>query len=323
MIACKGPAAPDVSNIKIELHTKRFEKDFFAMDSTNIDAGIAKLMQDYPRFAPNFFSTILNVDPRWGGDTASAYVRSFLTAYRPVYDTSLKVFDNFSAEEKEITYTLQLVKYYFPSYAVPNTLITYIGPIDGYGDILDENTAIVGLHHHLGSSYSLYHSSYTLETYPAYISQRFVPATIPVNLAKNILLDMYPDPSDEKSLVVQMVESGKKLFVLQKLLPNVNEYLLIGYTEKQLKECYERERIIWDLFIHGSLLQSTDYNVNKNYVGEGPKTMELGEASPGNIGSFAGWQIVKEYMKKNAETTPRQLMETNAEEIFRMAKYKP
>ncbi len=323
LFSCNSPSAPDVSHIKIELETRRFEKDFFAIDSSRIEEGIAKLMRDYPRFAPNFFSTILNVDPNWRGDTAATYIRTFLTAYRPVFDTASKVFANFKAQEKEVVYTLQLVKHYFPAYPVPQKLITYIGPVDGYGDILDENTAIVGLQHHLGSSYSLYHSPYTLETYPSYISKRFTPATIPVNLAKNILTDMFPDPSDEKSLVVQMVESGKKLYVMQKLLPNVNEYLIIGYTEKQLKESYERERIIWDLFIHGGLLQSTDYNVNKNYIGEGPRTMELGEASPGNIGSFAGWQIVKEYMRKNPETTPQQLMIKNAEEIFRDAKYKP
>lgn len=321
--SCKGPAAPDVSDIKVALETKRFEKDFFALDTANIQSGVAKLMQEYPRFGSNFFSTILNVDPRWSADTAADYIRSFITAYRPVYDTSMKVFGDFKKQENDIIYTLKLVKHYFPSYAVPGKLITYIGPVDGYGDILDENTAVVGLHHHLGSNYSLYQSPYTLETYPAYISQRFVPATIPVNVARNILNDMFPPPSEDKSLVVQMVEAGKRLYVLQKLVPNVDEYLLIGYSEKQLKESYERERIIWDLFIQGNLLQSTDYNINKNYVGEGPKTMELGEASPGNIGSFSGWQIVKTYVEKHPEISLMELMKKNAEEIFREAKYKP
>ena len=323
MIGCKGPATPDVSNIKIPVETLHFERDLFTIDTTNIPAAIEQLLKKYPRFGRNFFSTILNVDPRWGGDTASDYIRSFLTAYRPVYDTSLKVFADFNKQEGDIVYTLQLVKHYFPEYPVPNKIITYIGPVDGYGDILDENTAIVGLHHHLGNNYSLYKTPYALETYPSYISQRFVPATITVNLAKNILLDMFPDRSEGKSLIVQMVENGKQLYVLQKLLPYVDEYLLIGYTEKQMEECYERERLIWDMFVQGNLLQSTDYNLNKNYVGEGPKTMELGEASPGNIGSFAGWQIVKKYAQENPGISPAELMRKNAEEIFRLAKYKP
>ncbi len=51
--------------------------------------------------------------------------------------------------------------------------------------------------------------------------------------------------------------------------------------------------------------------------------MELGEASPGNIGSFAGWQIVKRYMNKNQDSTLLQLMHTDAEIIFQQAKYRP
>jgi hypothetical protein len=63
--------------------------------------------------------------------------------------------------------------------------------------------------------------------------------------------------------------------------------------------------------------------VIKNYIGESPKTQELGEASPGNIGSFAGWQIVKKYMDKNPGKTLKQLMSTDPELIFQEAKYKP
>jgi uncharacterized protein YjaZ len=51
--------------------------------------------------------------------------------------------------------------------------------------------------------------------------------------------------------------------------------------------------------------------------------MELGEGSPGNIGSFAGWQIVKKYMGSNTNATLPQLMKTDAEVIFQQAKYKP
>jgi uncharacterized protein YjaZ len=71
------------------------------------------------------------------------------------------------------------------------------------------------------------------------------------------------------------------------------------------------------------LLQNTDYNVIKNYIGESPKTQELGDASPGNIGSFIGWQIVKKFMSKNSNTSLVDLMKMNSETILEKAKYKP
>ena len=140
---------------------------------------------------------------------------------------------------------------------------------------------------------------------------------------KNIVTDIYPEKNEDKTLVIQMVEKGKRLYMLSKLLPYTNENKLIGYTQTQLKDSYGHEAAIWNLFVQNNFLQTIDYNITKNYIGEGPKTPELGEASPGNIGSFAGWQIVKKYMDKFPETSLKKLMDMDAEKIFQEAKYKP
>jgi len=67
----------------------------------------------------------------------------------------------------------------------------------------------------------------------------------------------------------------------------------------------------------------SEQNVTKNYIGESPKTQELGEDSPGNIGTFTGMQIVKKYIEKFPATTLAELMKTGAGEIYNKAKYKP
>ena len=120
-----------------------------------------------------------------------------------------------------------------------------------------------------------------------------------------------------------MVEKGKRLYILSKFLPGKPDYKLIGYTEAQMKDCDKNEARIWDMFIQNSLLQSTDKNRMKNFIEEGPKTQELPEGAPGNIGSYAGWQIVKKYMKKNPAVTLEQLITLDEETIFQEAKYKP
>jgi hypothetical protein len=240
-----------------------------------------------------------------------------------MYDTAQIVFKDFSPYEKEIKKGLQFVKHYFPAYKDRKRIITYIGPLDGYGDILTDDDILVGLQHHLGKNFSLYKSTLVQETYPEYISNRFEPDYIAVNCMKNIVNDLYPEKMDDKPLVLQMVEKGKRLYILSKLLPKTEEYKLIGYTEEQLKAVYEHESAVWDLFVQNNFLQTIDNNIIKNYIGEGPKTQELGEASPGNIGSFAGWQIVKKFMQKNPEYSLQKLMGTDAELIFQQAKYKP
>ena len=318
-----GEKEPDVSNINIELHTSRFEKDLFGLDTANFAANLDILQAKYPGFGENFLATILNCDPKWPADTVTSYVRGFITAYKQLYDTAEIVFKDFTVYENEIKQGLQFVKHYFPDYKIPGKLITYIGPIDGYGDILSDDALIVGLHHHLGKNFSLYKSAIVQETYPEYISNRFEPGYIAVNCMKNILNDLYPERLQDKPLVQQMVEKGKHLFLLSKILPGTEEYKLIGYTKEQLKAVYEHEAAVWDLFVQNRFLQTIDNNIIKNYIGEGPKTQELGEASPGNIGSFAGWQIVKKYMLKNEKLSLQELMTTDTEKIFQAAKYKP
>lgn len=318
-----GSNTPDVSNIKVDLTTRHFERDLFALDTVNYTANLDILLAKYPSFGENFLATILNADPKWSADSAADYVHGFTIAYKQVYDTAQIVFKDFAPYEKEIKQGLQYVKHYFPNFKDRKKLITYIGPIDGYGDILSDDAIIIGLQHHLGKNFSLYKSTFVQETYPEYISSRFEPGYIAVNCMKNILNDLYPEKLEDKALVLQMVEKGKRLFVLSKLLPKTEEYKLIGYTKEQLKAVYEHEAAVWDLFVQNNFLRTIDNNIIKNYIGEGPKTQELGEASPGNIGSFAGWQIVKKFMQKNPKYTLTELMAADAEAIFQQAKYKP
>jgi len=47
------------------------------------------------------------------------------------------------------------------------------------------------------------------------------------------------------------------------------------------------------------------------------------DVSPGNIGSWVGWQIVKKYSNDHPDITPEQLMKMDARKIFQEAKYKP
>ncbi len=314
---------PDISHIKINLTTDRFEKKLFDTSASSLTAYLQRLESSNPSFTATYLKTILNADPQWPSDTTAAFVNGFVKAFRPVYDSAEKIFNDFSPYETEIKKGLQFVKHYFPGYKVPEKIITYIGPLDGYGDIISEEGFLIGLHHHLGKNYSLYKTELVQQTYPEYISSRFEPDYIAVNCMKNIVLDIYPEKESDKALINLMIERGKRLYILSKFLPATDEYKLIGYTDEQIKDCYKHEAAIWDLFVKNSYLQTTDKNISKNFIDEGPKTQELGEGAPGNIGSFAGWQIIKKYMQKNPSTSLQQLIGLDEETIFQAAKYKP
>lgn len=323
LFSCKNNDIPDVSNVKVNLKVLRFEKDFFAIDTANVMNELQRLRIKYPAFINDFTNQILGFDYKTPADSLTKYISLFIRDYRFVKDSADKLFADFDPQVKEIKKGLQFVKYYFPGYVVPYQVITFIGPFDGYSDVLTSDAFAIGLQLHMGSDFSFYKSDISRDIFPEYISRKFTPEYIPVNCIKNIVDDMYPDKSLGRPLIEQMVEKGKRLYLLDKFMPHTAEHLKIGYSEVQLKDSYEHEAMIWDFFLTNNLLNNADQNIVKNYIGESPKTQELGEGSPGNIGSFSGWQIVKKYMEKKPETTLDVLMKLPAREIYQGSKYKP
>ncbi|MEP6583023.1 MAG: hypothetical protein ABJA90_02100 [Ginsengibacter sp.] len=334
-VSCKNNEhIPDVSGVKVNLENRRFEQDFFAIDTNNVAASMQQILRKYPRFTPDFVENILGLDldslliPANAQDNA---IRLFIKDYTPIKDSSDRTFKNFTKENEDIKKGLQFVKYYFPDYKLPQSVTTFIGPINAnfqtsfgtQGDILTPEGLGIGLQLHLGKNFSFYQSQEGQEQYPAYLSNNFDPEHIPVNSLKNIIDDLFPDRSAGKPLIEQMVEKGKRLYLLTKFLPYTSEYLCIGYTEKQLKDAYTNEAVIWDFFLNNELLNNAEENITKNYIGESPKTQEFGNDSPGNLGSFSGLQIVKKFMEKYPETQLRDLINIEGREIFSKSKYKP
>jgi hypothetical protein len=318
---------PDVSNINVQLTVKRFDKDLFSIDTNNVSTALTQLQKSYPSFLNDYLYNILAVLPQQ--DSAVKKVKMFIHDYKPVYDSSQVTFASLDKTPKEIKKGFQFVKYYFPEYKLPSAMITFIGPVEGYANVLTSSGLAVGLQLYLGKDFPVYHSEYISEIYPDYQSRRFDPPYIPVNCMKNIIDDIYSQDAPDLPLVYQMIEAGKRLYVLDQLLPETADSLKTGYTQKQLDGCYQNEAFIWNYFLQNNLLYSTDPSLTRDYMNDGPKTETLGEASPGFIGQFVGWQIVKKWMSldknKNLEHNKilEQLLHTSAKEIFEEAKYKP
>lgn len=324
LASCSGKKVPNVSSIKVDLEVQRFEKSFFSIDSNSIGPSMQRLNQQYPGFLRDFVFNILALPPQ--PDSAMVVegnVRKFIQSYRPLKDSADIIFNDFQPIAADVEQGLKFVHYYFPDYKLPKKLITFIGPIDSYGNIVTPDALAVGLQMYMGRQYSLYSLESVQQMYPSYISRRFEKQYIPVNCIKSVIEDMYPDNTAGRPLVEQMVEAGKKLYLLDQLMPNADDTLKTGYTKAQLDGAYANESTIWSFFVQNDLLFSIDRSVIRDYMNDAPKTQALGEASPGFIGQFVGWQIVKKWMSKKSKTKLDELMHTNPKIIYEQAKYKP
>src|SRR5690606_16703675 len=223
----------------VELETVRFERDFFAMDTNDLSRSLEDLYSRHPGFFNDFSMHILGIPPiKDSGEQAMKVFRQYISDYRPVYDSVRKLFPDLNAQEKQIMDGLRHVKYYFPDYPLPTRLITFVGPMDAFfetstgkqGDVITADGLAWGLQLHLGSNFSMYRSEMGLSLYPLYISRKFAPEYIPVNCMRNIGDDLFPDNSADRTLIEQMVEKGKRIFLLDQLLPSAADTLKIGYT---------------------------------------------------------------------------------------------
>ena len=327
----ESPAKPDLSKIEVKLDVKRFEKDFFSLDTNNLNKGFQELWQsEYHNFMKDFTGTLLGLN---GVDTAKweMLIKQFIREYRPIYESTLTLDKEVDKAAQDVKMAFKYVKYYFPKYKLPEQFITFIGPIDafaygatgGSGEIITNFAICAGLQLHLGSNSMVYKSQAGQELYPEYISRRFTTDYIVVNSIKNIIDDIHPPLKPGAKMIDIIADHGKRMYVLDILTPDTPDTLKLGYTEAQLKGCVESEGFIWNYFTENNLLFETDLLKTRSFLNDGPTTPEFGLGSPGFISLFTGRQLVRAYMKKNPKTTINELLSLDGQKILAGSGYKP
>jgi hypothetical protein len=318
--------SPDLSGITVpDIHIERFDTAFFNLDSNHIRQGLYRLDQKYPDFTGAFVADILGAGPL--SDTsmlAFEATREFLVSYLSISDSLKQKYQRFDWLERELQQGFRYIKYYFPRYPLPQKVVAFIGPLDGPGVALTTNDLAIGLQAFAGKNFSFYLTGKGQDMYPYYISRRFEPEYIDAGCMSALAEDIFPDSSDGRPLIEEMVIKGRYWCLAEKLMPDAPDSIITGFTQAQLRWCAANESEIWGYFLQNVPdLYTIDPDIIKNYVGEGPKTLGMPDPSPGNIGAWVGRQIVRKYMAGHPGLRPVDLMRVPARTLFDDSKYKP
>lgn len=332
LFACtnKASKAPDVSKVEVNLAVQRFDADFFSLDTLNMNNGIATLEQKYPRLLPVFLENIVGVENLEG-------VRSFYALYKPVFDSAQRIYRDFTPVQKQLEQAFRYVKFYFPDYTLPRSIVAVVGPMNSREDLarmangeytpnfIGPDFIGISLQFYLGKDFSLYQEPYFINNVaPLYRSRRFAKEYISADVMKLVADDLFPDRSAAKPLIEQMIEKGKQWWLLDKIMPQAPDSVKTGFTSKQLAWCEENEGLCWTYITKHEQLYSIDPATLQTYIGESPFTSVFDqEQSPGNIGPWFGRQIVRKFEEKNPGLTLTEVMQTPATKILEEAKYKP
>ena len=181
-----------------------------------------------------------------------------------------------------------------------------------------DSLMLISLDVYLGKEHPFYGD------FPKYIKENNTSEHIVVDVA-NSIIERQTYPLRNRSFISKLIYEGKKIYLLDLYLPSVSDKEKIGYSQEKLDWAESNEEQIWTYFIDRKYLFSTDTKLNKRFLENAPFSkfyMEQDNLSPGRIGVWVGWQIVKSYMKHN-DVSLQELLKMSEEEIFNNSKYKP
>ncbi len=290
-----------VNAIPLELKVERFDKVFFETKPEDLE----NVKKKYPFFFPA------------GNDNRVWIDKMQDPLWRELYTEVQKKYSNFDSVKLELETLFKHIKYYFPKTKTPK-VITIISEMD-YNNkaIYADSLVIVSLELYLGKGHKFYQ-------FPNYLKQNFEQKQIAPDVVSSFSASKIP-PILEKDLLSHMIYQGKQLYLKDLFLPGYTDAEKMGYTPEQIVWCQENESYMWRYFIEKEMLYSNEQKLIPRFINPAPFSkfyLEIDNDSPGQVGAWIGWQIVRSFMKIN-ELPVEDLLRTGAKEIFVKSKYKP
>jgi hypothetical protein len=316
---------PDVSHIEVEAPIQRFEQDLFRLDTSDMEASLARLQEAYPELSRIFFSEILGADdPYFAPQGPAAFIRGFIEypAVRQLYDTVQIVYADMADIQAEFEQAFRYFKYYFPEERSPS-VATFLSEYSVGAFVYGDNDLAVGLDFFLGEDYPYQQYNPTNPNFSAYLTRTFNRSHLVSKALQPLLEDLAGRPAGNRLLDL-MIYNGKKLYVLDYLLPLAPDSVKLEMTPAQVKWLKENEREMWAFFIKEELLYSSETKKIRKYVEYSPHSPNMPTEAPGRTANWLGWQIVKAYMQRFPETSFTELFAlSDAQAILDASNYKP
>lgn len=299
----KTKVEKEIEEIPVSVEVERFDEAFFEAQPSDLPT----LKNRYPYlFSPQTPDEVWvekMQDPLW----------------QELYAEVKKAFPDFSEQSQEIETLFKHIKYYYPEVQAPK-VITVISEMDYHNKAIHaDSLLLISLELYLGNDHKFYANEF-----PEYIRQNFDKRQMMPDVVSSFAQRRIAPPSDN-TLLAQMVHAGKTLYMKDALLPDHTDAEKIGYTPEQIAWVEDNESYMWRYFVDNSLLYNSDQKLMARFITMAPFSkfyLEIDNESPGRVGTWLGWQIVRSYMKNN-EVSLQQMLAMDAKELFEKSRYKP
>jgi len=290
-----------VEEIPLDIKVERFDQVFFESKPQELQKIKKAFPVFFPKEVPDSVWTNKIQNPLW----------------RELYSEVQKKYSDIEPVRSELVTLFKHIKHYFPKTKTPKA-VTVIAEMDyNTKAIYADSLVILSLELYLGKAHRFYE-------FPKYIKQNFEQRQMMPDLVSSFAATKINFGKD-KTLLSQMVYYGKQLYLKDLLLPAYSDAEKMGYAPKEISWCEENETYIWRYFLENEILYSDESKLTSRFIAPAPFSkfyLEIDNESPGQVGAWIGWQIVRSYAENN-DVPLAKLLDMNAKELFEKSKYKP
>ncbi len=291
-----------IATIDLDVAVDRFDKAFAQATPEDLDS----IKRVYPLFFPTQYP-----DSVWINKMSD-------TLQLAIQQSVFEVFPDDDLLSEQCSDLFRHIKYDFPNFVIPN-VVTTISDVDYRTRVIaHQGWLILMLDNYLGDEHRFYAGL------PRFVSKNLRPEMLFSDVATAFGRKFVATPT-ERSFLAQMIYYGKLLYLKDLWLPEMTDADKIGFTPQEYDWAIENEYFIWQYFLTQEYLFSTNSRLKNRFIDPAPYSkfnLELDNETPGMIGQWIGWQIVRQYMRNNPISVT-DLMKLPAQELYNGAQYKP
>jgi len=218
--------------------------------------------------------------------------------------------------KNDLTGLFDHIRFYYPKFHTPPVYTL----VSGFGVDLEvkDSVLIIGLEYFLSDS-----ARYRPPQIPNYILRRLKKRFLVPEIGM-VMADRYCEIDVlDNTMMGEMIKWGRVYYFMEKTMPCIQDTILTGFTDDQLKDVSGNLKTIWAHYLDKNLFFSTDLFLIKKYCDERPNVVEIGEKCPGRVGRWLGWQIVRKWAIDHKIPLQKVMAEKDARKIFTESGFKP
>lgn len=307
-------------SVDLDLRIERLDQDLFNSANDTTGNFNLKLYATYGPFYKEYVERILQAAPVDDPRLPIALTQFTLNPdWKALQQRADSVLGDMEPQRAEFERAFERLITFFPDSLVPRLIAFNSG--FNYGVTPTDSVLGIGVEWFVARGSGV-ESMLAPDVFPQYMKDRMRPEMLVPSAVKGWLQVHYTKDVRGEDLLTNLVEIGKVMYLLDALLPETNPALTFAFTDEQLKWCEDNEFNVWKELIANQQLYSKKTDDIDRLLNDGPFTNGFPRESPGHIGEWIGYRLVKSYMKDHSDVPMAQLFR-NTDPQSVLKSYKP